>query len=507
MNKIITVFTGILAVCLFGGSVAFANGSAVVLETYTGDSYVSVYVKEAEFDADEISVQIGTTEAAEVEAQPVSDLDVSMKTLVMIDNSLSISKNDRGKIAEFLQNLISDRLGNEKICIATFSEEISLLTDYTDDYGTLKKAVDGITYQDQETYLTDVLYDLISAEYVQSDENVYQRIIVVSDGVDNKSMGYAKDELYSLLKDVRIPIYTVGCQNGKNNEELENMFALSRMTSADYFLLSEIEDLLTITDTLNQDRNIVKLTIMPVEEMLDGSKKAVKVTLSDGTILSTEIVMPQQLVTKQPEKTPETEVIVEKAEVEEPEQRIEEAGSSGFNYIIIIIAGILGVIVVLAVIVIVCILNKKKGNKSDFEIIDDSLLQEQHEVDEEVTEMLGALSKENNDGKTVMIWNNSSTYQIVLTDTNSPAKSFQVPLEKSIIVGRKKESCDIVLDYDKSVSGRHCEISVKDGKFFVKDLQSSNGTWLNDSKILTESEIFSGNILKLGRLEMCFEVR
>lgn len=68
---------------------------------------------------------------------------------------------------------------------------------------------------------------------------------------------------------------------------------------------------------------------------------------------------------------------------------------------------------------------------------------------------------------------------------------------------------DIVLDYERSrtVSSRHCETSVRGGKFYIRDLQSSNGTYVNGSKILSETEIFSGNILKLGILEMKFEVR
>lgn len=511
MNKLIRGFLSVLAGCLIVGIVAFADSSAVILETYTGDSDISVYIKGAEIDAGEVNVQIATSEAAKVKVQTVSDLDIPMKTLVMLDNSLSIPTNDRGRIAEFLQNLISDRLSNEEICVSTFSEEINVLTDYTSDYVTLKKAVDGITYQDQETYLTDVLYDLISAKYIQNDENVYRRIIVISDGVDNKSLGYTKDELYSLLKDVQIPIYTIGCQNGKNNEELENMFALSRMTSVDYFLLSETEDMLDITNALNQDRRIMKLTILPTEEMMDGSKKAVKITLPDSAVLSTEILMPQQVVTKHPEETPVKEEIVEEVKEEEPENQVEEPAGLSINTLLIIIACALGLVAAITVIVIVIVIKKKRSQKADFETIDEDELRkierEREKEKEEKTEMLGSYKNRNDDGRTVIIWNDSCRYQIVLTDINSPVKSFQTPLESSIVVGRKKESCDIALDYEKSVSGKHCEIRVKDGRFFVKDLQSSNGTWLNGSKILTESEIFSGNILKLGRLEMRFEVR
>ena len=508
MSKNIKILLGILAGFMLMSTVAFADTSLAIVETFTGDSDISVYVKGMEKDA-EVGVQIATAEADKVDVHLISELNIPMRTLVMVDNSLSISTDNRSKISEFLQNLISDRLNNEEICIAVFSEEISKLTDYTSDYGTLKKAVESITYQDQETYLTDVLYDVISADYTSNAEDVYCRIVVVSDGVDNKSLGYTKDELYSLLKDVQVPIYTIGSLNGRNNEGLENMFALSRMTSVDYFLLDDMEEILDITETLNEDRNIAKLTIMPSEEMLDGSKKTVKITLQDSSVLTTEITMPQQVYVKEAEETPDP-IMEEEIKVEEPvvEETVEKESKSMLP--ILLITGIAIIVIIAAVVVL---LSKKKKKKTEFEPFDETLLDKQLNgsnnsyVQTEKTEIVGAFSSDDDEGKTVVIWNQGGAYQVILTDVNSPSKSFQVPLNQSIIIGRKREECDIALDYEKSVSGKHCEISVRNGKFYVRDLQSSNGTCLNGDKVLTETEIVSGNILKLGRLEVRFEVR
>ena len=64
----------------------------------------------------------------------------------------------------------------------------------------------------------------------------------------------------------------------------------------------------------------------------------------------------------------------------------------------------------------------------------------------------------------------------------------------------------MVLDYDKSVSGRHCEIFIKNGKFYIRDLNSSNGTFVNGSRVLTDAEVYSGCILTLGRLTLKLEI-
>lgn len=511
MDKLRKAFWGILTGCMFLGMTAYADGQAAILETHTGDADISVYVKNAGEVSEGVSVQIATTEAEKVSMQPVSGLEIPMQTLVMIDNSLSIPSGDRDRIAQLLQNLISDRLNQEEISIAVFSEDVSVLTDYTSDYSTLKKAIDSITYQDQETYLTDVLYDLLTEKYVQGTEDIYRRILIVSDGVDNKSLGYTKDELYSLLREIQIPIYTIGCSNKKNNEELENMFSLSRMTNVDYFLLEEVEDILEITNTLNLDREITRVSIVPPEELMDGSKKSVKITLPNGTALSAEITMPQQVYEKEIPPEPEPKPEPKPEPVPEPEPVVEEDTSSNVNYIIFLIIGVIVVLVIAIIIVVILLLRKNKKKDPDFESIDDSLLQELQSNNRNAdgkTEILGSFQdRGGDDGSTVMIWDQNVTYQVVLTDINSPAKSFQVPLHTSIIIGRKSELCDIALEYEKSVSGKHCEINVRDGKFYLKDLQSSNGTYLNGSKVLAETEIFSGNTLKFGRLEMRFEVR
>ena len=110
---------------------------------------------------------------------------------------------------------------------------------------------------------------------------------------------------------------------------------------------------------------------------------------------------------------------------------------------------------------------------------------------------------------TVLMWelNTPPSYQIVLTDLQSPARSFLAPLGKTVKIGRKKAECNIVIDYDMSVSGVHCAVTQRDGKFYVTDLQSSNGTYVDGQRVLSETEIKSASTLRLGRLIFRFHVK
>ena len=54
-------------------------------------------------------------------------------------------------------------------------------------------------------------------------------------------------------------------------------------------------------------------------------------------------------------------------------------------------------------------------------------------------------------------------------------------LKKKLLVGRR-ESCDIVLRFG-NVSAHHCQLTVESGYWFVKDLNSRNGTKVENKRV------------------------
>ena len=57
---------------------------------------------------------------------------------------------------------------------------------------------------------------------------------------------------------------------------------------------------------------------------------------------------------------------------------------------------------------------------------------------------------------------------------------------------------------EPSVSSHHCEVLLRGNDVIVKDLNSTNGTYINGEKI-SESAIKPGQILRLGQIEMRLE--
>jgi two-component system cell cycle response regulator len=68
--------------------------------------------------------------------------------------------------------------------------------------------------------------------------------------------------------------------------------------------------------------------------------------------------------------------------------------------------------------------------------------------------------------------------------------------EHEFTIGRE-EGNHIVVDLD-NVSRRHATIIRRQGRMFVKDLGSTNGTYLNDAEVTQETPLRSGDLIKVG---------
>lgn len=89
-------------------------------------------------------------------------------------------------------------------------------------------------------------------------------------------------------------------------------------------------------------------------------------------------------------------------------------------------------------------------------------------------------------------------FHVTLVNEANPEDKHEIELSNSIIIGRKPV-CDIVLENDKSVSGKHCRVFINEGLVFIEDMGSTNGTSVNDTKISEATEIRTGDVIAMGR--------
>ena len=82
-------------------------------------------------------------------------------------------------------------------------------------------------------------------------------------------------------------------------------------------------------------------------------------------------------------------------------------------------------------------------------------------------------------------------------------QDFRLRVGKNVI--GTAADCDIVLS-DKKLSRKHATIRYEGGEFQIADLDSSNGTHVNDEKV-QKHDLIDNDIIKLGDIEFEFKCR
>jgi pSer/pThr/pTyr-binding forkhead associated (FHA) protein len=79
-----------------------------------------------------------------------------------------------------------------------------------------------------------------------------------------------------------------------------------------------------------------------------------------------------------------------------------------------------------------------------------------------------------------------------------PLRGTTVPLTTSSILIGRAPSCTLVLDDDYS-SSRHARIFPQNGSWFVEDLGSTNGTYVDDQRISQVTPLGPGTRVRIGQ--------
>ena len=90
-----------------------------------------------------------------------------------------------------------------------------------------------------------------------------------------------------------------------------------------------------------------------------------------------------------------------------------------------------------------------------------------------------------------------------LTVMDGPLKGQRVTLEPPVTRVGRREGSDWVLQ-DGSVSGAHCEIEKNSTGFVIRDLDSTNGTKVNNEPV-KQKPIFRNDIILIGEIPVMLE--
>jgi predicted component of type VI protein secretion system len=92
--------------------------------------------------------------------------------------------------------------------------------------------------------------------------------------------------------------------------------------------------------------------------------------------------------------------------------------------------------------------------------------------------------------------------RLVILSEGLTGKAHELAVEKTTI-GRVDDNTFPIPE--GSVSSHHCEVLVRGAEVIIRDLSSTNGTFINGHQITGEAPIKPGQILRLGQVELRLE--
>ncbi len=505
MKKIVKILFMLSCMVLLVGNTAIAAELDAVMNGYTCPDSVVLFVKDQGKNIEQ--VYLGNDEAREFTVEETG----SVRTIIVLDNSLSINKKYRETIKTFLADIVASRRDGDTFTIATFAENITYLVQESNDYLEIKRQIDQLEFVNQDSYFVNAMYTVMN-DISSYEETKYTRVIVIADGVDNEALGYTDEELYQRLQTVKVPIYAVGCRGEEEN--LKKMFALSRSSNGKSYLLDDASGT-EIIQELAGDREVLKLRIVPQDKCCDGTNRMVRVSFGEDYCVA-ELAMPfkaaeeaEETVEETTESVEETMEETQETQTGQTEPQAEKETGDLTGRLLMILGGIFVILVIIAGVAVIMITKAKKP-KEEKKPIDLSVIG--HSSNTAIvgrrtgdTEILGGAGSRSQGNKTEIIAGHGPM-KLFLQDMGDPSRTFEYPLRGKILIGRDSTKCQIVIGYSQYISAVHCEIIVKGSSLSVRDgggdvIASTNGTFVNEQKAAPELPLPSGAILRLGQVK------
>lgn len=444
------------------------------------------------------------------------------QTLILVDSDITVSGVNKQIIDATLKYMLNNSPDNRAFCISPYKHDIDWEEYYSLDCAYNLERVDKIVFEDKDSNLTDTLCSVIKrwkeADFACRD------IVVFTDGLEADSTQYEREELLYLVNNSNYPIYVVDLVQENNALAKKELSTLATISDGALFL-SEFDG-----DDAGVDKQIAESIFAKMDEyavrewQIYDAKENFESESHDTDTSSSDSNM-QEVVTQTDEVgnvdgeislAGLTDEYTEKSEiVYRDDSNASYAYGPRFVTLAIIIsmlfftsALIIGLIVMRCRRKIACkekSINKKVGENTKDPIFFDMKginleVENNNMLDQNQTVLLDYYD---NDSDTVLL--TESSRRVELIDSNG-SNSISMIVDYPCIVGRKSDSCTCCI-HDESISKQHCEIGYVNGNYYIKDLSSANGTFVNEIRV-DSSYISSGDIVRLGKVKYmvkCYE--
>ncbi len=474
-----------------------------------------------------VKVSLNTREVAPADVATFSNTNEPVAYVLMIDlnsNALSASRG-LASLKEGAMELVNTLRTGDLVKVVTVGKAVTTLVDFTSDRSRLVGAIDGLSSSNRSNkpMLLEGVSKAIESFNVVSDAFPTRHVIVLfTFGVNGST--YTAEEVRDRAADSDATLYAVGLKGEKSEPQLTDVGTIARASRGmllDYKKFTPKEAVARIRDFV---LGTYVITVKPGADAYaaGGATLGLSVDFGGAVIksndLSCELIpTPTPVATSTPTPTvaptrasDADASLVSNEPIASPTKDSADDGLFS-NPLYIVLIGAAALLIILLCVVL--ILRKRSRVKEQPE---DDLPPELGFSQPPITpsDESTATGFYPDDESTIGMFSEDPEktieadrgglrirFHISGDDGNSDAVA---SVSSTLLIGRSDE-CGLHLN-DKSVSRRHCELSLKPDGLYVNDLGSRSGTLLNSSPVLAPMPVRNGDRLTLGMTTITVEI-
>lgn len=541
---------------------AQSDGVLSFRRIYAEMPVITAELKGSEYSGSQITAS-WDSEALTVESVAKYDKSVhTTRAYILLDLSVSM-KNQLMLVKQCVYSFI-DFLGekDEPIIITFDDKNVSVVNTSGMSKQEIKDAVSALECTGSGT----LFYEALDKAYEMSSsaENTYDReyVLAFSDGADMQKGSVTFDEAVKKYGENRLPLYAA-CPHSASKQSVDKFGEIARSSGGDLSLIASTEDCNSFIDLIN---DVTMLTLKSSNNRMDGqvhnlsikagdlqitksihaagykpddtipviskieyseenksiivkfSEKVENANVSDNYILTDSKKNSYKIQTVKaivPELEYElipseiyngkytlkcsgiTDISAERHSVQSVmEFEVVKAGQKTEMGLIGVVVAVFVMVIAIVVIIIIAV------SKSDKKVEEyPTVVQPPQNPIPAVPTALNSYEKSRvNQVQHHIMADNMALVRLVVKTGKSAEQKIEATITGSLIVGRS-DMCDVYID-DTKLSRQHFVIELSQGKLYLTDLKSRNGTFVNGTAVISRRLLNNGDKIFAGLSEI-----
>jgi len=387
-----------------------------------------------------------------------------------IDSSKSISAAFLEKIKKDAKGIVNSAGDHDRIALYRFNDKVVLLSSFTSNRLELMNGIKSVERHGSLTMLYDAVYDAI--ELVSRTKTARKGVVVFTDGKDEGS-SVRPDDVIKFSRDAGVPVYFITSAPVKNRGEIGR---IAKLTGG-ILIADGARDVAGLYRTiLSRIRNTYEINYLSIVKR-DSSKHDLEVRLKYGDI-----------------KDRDTASFT-------TEKQLFRLDFPDGSYIIISIM-VMGLLVVLFILLVVFFKRSRERYAKLSSRDDDSDYSSAYEYSENISAE-SLIEEEGFDSEAPRENPDVMYSQVWLHQKEGQSIGSKIALVKpEVTLGSGRENT--IQIQDMGVSNRHARIRRVEGGYYLYDLISDSGTYLNGRKLLRPRLLHDWDEIKIGSSSFIF---